>query len=115
MTDEFERLLLQTFPPEDLVEEDDPAYPEFEADSGCRVCTGGQPCQERIANDIHDILVEAGLPDTARLTCLQWMIEEGCSTLTHSITQMAAEFIDSQRTAHLADTASGLRIRMARE
>lgn len=97
MTDEFEQLLLQTFPPEDRVEEDDPAYPEFEADSGCRVCASGQPCQERIANDIHDILVEAGLPDTDRLACLQWMIREGCSTLTRSITHMAEAFAQAQQ------------------
>lgn len=63
MTDAFETLL-HTFPPEDLVEEADPSYPDFEADGGCRVCSSGQPCQERIEQDIDDILAAAHLPDT---------------------------------------------------
>ncbi len=91
MTDAFETLLY-TFPPEDLVEEDDPSYPDFEADSGCRVCASGQPCQERIEGDIGDILAVAHLPDTEKLACLEWMIRQGCSTLTRSITDMAESF-----------------------
>lgn len=85
--------LLSVFPPEKLVEEDDPAYPDSEADSGCLVCAGGQPCQGRIDSDIRDILAAAALPDSEKLAVLQWMIEEGCSSLTRSIHEMAQAFV----------------------
>lgn len=101
MTNDFERLI-QTFPAEALVDEDDPDYPNFEADSGCRVCASGQPCQERIRNDINDILTASSLPRTDKIACLQWMIEEGRSSLTHSITQMAEEFTHFRQQADAA-------------
>lgn len=101
MTDAFHQLL-QSFPPEDRVEEDDPSYPEFEADDGCRVCASGQPCRERIETDIDDILDAANLSATDKLACLQWMIWEGCSTLTRSISQMAEAFAREQQQAEAA-------------
>jgi hypothetical protein len=98
--DAFEELL-RHFPTEEMVDEDDPAYLEVEADSGCRTCANGDPCQVRIEADIADILGEAGLTDAEKLPCLVWMIEEGCSSLTQSIQQIAEAF-----TAYLAKAAS---------
>lgn len=86
------RILLASLPPEDRLEEDDPDYPDYEGDSGCRTCASGQPCWVRIEEDIHDILAEAHLPASEALACLEWMLAEGRSTLTQSITQMGREF-----------------------
>lgn len=100
-------ILLASLSPEDMVEEDDPDYAAFEGNSGCRTCTGGQPCWVRMEEDIHDILAEARLPTTEALACLKWMLEEGYSTLTHSITQMAQAFAKERasytRRADVAD------------
>ena len=100
-------ILFANLPPEDRVEEDDPDYAAFEANSGCRTCTSGQPCWVRTQEDIHDILAEACLPATEALACLEWMLEEGSSTLTHSITQMAEAFVmaRNQHTEHLPEMA----------
>lgn len=98
-------ILYASLPAEDMVEEDDLDYAEFEANSGCRTCTGGQPCWVRIEGDIHDILAEAHLPATEALACLQWMLEEGRSTLTHSITQMAEAWITARRAERLSELA----------
>jgi hypothetical protein len=89
-------VLLASLPPEDRLEEDDPNYPDYEADSGCRTCASGQPCWMRTQEDIHDILAEAHLPATEALACLEWMLEEGRSTLTHSIIQMVQAFASVQ-------------------
>lgn len=89
--DAFDELLCR-FPPEDLLEEDDPAYPDAEAGGGCRTCASGKPCRERIRTDVADILREVNLPDDTRLACLAWMIQEECSSLTHSNEQMAEVF-----------------------
>lgn len=100
-------ILLASLSPEDMVEEDDPDYAAFEGNSGCRTCTGGQPCWVRVEEDIYDILAEAHLPPTEALACLAWMVEEGRSTLTHSITQMAQAFAKERasytRRADVAD------------
>jgi hypothetical protein len=89
--------LLRHYPPPDIVAQSDPAYPLFEADGGCRVCASGEACQDRIETDIDDILALAGLSDTARLACLQWLFEQGMSSLTHSIEAMAEEFQELRR------------------
>lgn len=94
--DAFEEGLAH-FPPEEMVEEDDPAYPDVEADGGCRTCAGGEPCRERIRADIADILTEAGLTGEERLSCLTWMVKQGYSSLTQSIQQMAAAFREHWR------------------
>ena len=95
-------ILLATLPPEDRLEEDDPDYPDYEADSGCRTCASGQPCWVRMEEDIHDILAEAHLPASEALACLEWMLEEGRSTLTHSIFQMAQAFASVQASHTIA-------------
>jgi hypothetical protein len=93
-------VLLASLPPEDRLEEDDPDYHDYEADSGCRTCASGLPCWMRTQEDIHDILAEAHLPASEALACLEWMLEEGRSTLTHSIIQMAQAF-DSVQASHI--------------
>ena len=84
--------LLHHYPPADIVEETDLDYPLFEADGGCRVCAQGEPCQDRILTDIDDILAETGLPEGDRETCLQWLLDQGKSSLSDSIVAMAEEF-----------------------
>lgn len=98
-------ILLASLPPEDMLEEDDPDYAEFEAHS----CTSGQPCWVRMEEDRHDILAEARLPPTEALACLKWMLEEGRSTLTHSITQMAQAFARERANHSLPTDPSPLR------
>jgi hypothetical protein len=103
-------ILYASLPPEDRLEEDDPDYSDYEGDSGCRTCASGQPCWVRIEEDIHDILAEARLPTTEALACLQWMLEEGRSTLTHSITQMAQGFASERasNTLSFAPSQAGI-------
>lgn len=93
--DEYETLL-NTFPPENLANEDDPDHPDWEADSRCRTCASGQPCRERIEEDIQAILTAGGLAADESLTVLQWLIHEGCSSLTRSIKDMTEQFTRDQ-------------------
>jgi hypothetical protein len=84
--------LLRRYPPAEIVEQTDPDYPLLEADGGCRVCARGEPCRERIETDLDDIIMEAGLRETDRVACLQWLLDHGKSSLSDSITAMAKEF-----------------------
>ena len=87
----YEHLLSQ-YPAAEYVDEESPEFGLFEADGGCKVCTRGEPCQDRISTDVTDILGEAGLPLTYELACLQWLYDRQASSLTQSITDMATEF-----------------------
>ncbi|MEZ4614401.1 MAG: DUF3768 domain-containing protein [Caldilineaceae bacterium] len=84
--------LLSHYPAEDLAEPEDTDYAALQSDGGCRTCASGTPCQERIRTDVEDILLELEIPEGASLVCLQWMIQEGCSSLTQSTLHMADAF-----------------------
>lgn len=99
--------LLASLPEEDLVEEDEPDYPDTEADGSCRTCASGQPCRVRIEEDISEILSLAGLPLTNEFACLKWMLETGCSSLTHSIAIMAEEFAAAKKSAIMLVVETG--------
>ncbi|MCB0208656.1 MAG: hypothetical protein KDJ52_04985 [Anaerolineae bacterium] len=91
--DRYAQLLL-TFPPENIVTSNDPAYANTEAFGGCTTCTQGTPCRTRIDEDVDEILHAAHLPDSEKLACLQWMIAEGCSSLTHRMDEMVEALLD---------------------
>ena len=89
--------LLRHYRPGEIVAETDPEYPLLEADGGCRVCASGEPCQDRIQTDVDDILTAAGLSVMEQVACLQWLMDEGKSSLSDSIETMAEEFQDARR------------------
>ncbi len=97
--------LLHHYPPAELVAETDPDYPALEADGGCRVCAQGEPCRDRIQTDVEDILAEAGLPESEGIVCLQWLLDQGKSSLTDSIVAMAEAF---RRGSEDVDSPSGI-------